>query len=321
MAAFLDRCRRRLGREKVMITVLGSANMDLIASVQRLPKPGETVLGSALVRAPGGKGANQAVAAARAGGDVVFVGRVGDDENGGLLVHELKAAGVRTDLVTVDAANATGLALIAVDSDGENMIVVLPGANGAVSIMDVRSAQDFMAAGGYLLTQLEIPVPTATAAIEAAAATGVRVILNAAPAQPLGRDILKDVDVLVANEREIAMLSGVGSPFDPVASAQMLLETGVKSVVLTLGVEGAIVVMPDQGEIEIPAFPVRPVDTTGAGDTFVGNLAYALDSGQSLADAARFASAAAALSVETVGAQPSMPFLSATEALLRGDRQ
>ncbi len=303
-----------------MITIVGSANVDLIASVPVLPTPGETVLGTSLLRAPGGKGGNQAVAAARAGSAVAFIGRVGSDEYGKALLQAMEAAGVGIQHVTVDPAHPTGLALITVDARGENEIVVIPGANGAVSQEDVEAARETLAASSHVLLQLEIPLETVRYVAGIAPESHTRVILNAAPAQPIDPKILRNVDILVANEHEIATLAGMGMPIDPATCASLLTSTGVKAVVLTLGAEGVTIIQPGETNVEIPAFPVTAVDSTGAGDTFVGNLAHALDTGQSLIEAARFASAAAAFSVQKRGAQPSMPNRLDTETLLARDR-
>ncbi len=302
-----------------MISVVGSANIDLIASVPTLPSPGETVLGTSLLRTPGGKGANQAVAAARAGSSVTFIGRVGNDENGRALRSAIESSGVGVQYLTVDEENPTGLALITVDDQGENEIVVIPGANSAVSEADIEAARKSLEKSSYVILQLEIPLETVryTAGIAPESHTGV--ILNAAPARAIDPKILRNVDILVANQHEIATLTGMGMPIDPATSAGMLLDTGVKAVILTLGTEGAVIVQRDTENIEILAFPATAIDSTGAGDTFVGNLAHALDSGHPLVDAARFASAAAALSVQKRGAQPSMPAGPETEAFLIKD--
>lgn len=299
-----------------MITVVGSANVDLIASVPVLPAPGETVLGTTLLRAPGGKGANQAVAAVRAGSDVSFVGRVGNDEYGKALLQALGSVGVRTQQVQVDRDHPTGIALITVDAAGENQIVVIPGANAAVSPEDVDAARDTLAASSCVVVQLEIPLDTVSRVAGIASQLHARVILNTAPAQPVEPEILRNVDILVANQHEIASLTGMGMPIDPATCAGLLTSTGVKAVVLTLGSEGVVIVQPGEMNVEIPAFPVAAIDSTGAGDTFVGNLAHSLDAGQSLIEAARFASAAAALSVQKRGAQPSMPNKQETETFL-----
>lgn len=299
-----------------MITVVGSANMDVIARVPRLPERGETVLGTNLARAPGGKGANQAVAAARAGGEVVFVGRVGDDTNGAGLTQSLRLAGVSVDYLTIDPRAPTGTALITVDDHGENSIVVIPGANSHVSFDDLERAQAAIEASGLVALQLEIPLETVVRAAQLAASAYRRVLLNASPARILDQSLLELVDILVVNEQEVAMVSGMGSPVDPAAAARFVLDCGTKTVVVTLGERGAVIVTPEQ-EVDIPAFEVEALDSTGAGDAFAGNLATALDRGKTLEDAVRFASAAAALSVQVEGAQPSMPPLERTERFLQ----
>jgi ribokinase len=301
-----------------MITVVGSANMDLIARVPRLPALGETVLGSSLRRSPGGKGANQAVAIARAGGDVVFVGRLGRDAHGAEIRESLQRAGVKMNHVTDDPESPTGTALIAVDENGENSIVVIPGANARVSSADVDRASDIIRRSAVLVLQLEIPMATVEHAARLGRAAGTVTVLNPAPARMLEPSTLQLVDVLVANEHEVGVLSGMGSPVDPASAARLLLDHGIASVVVTLGSRGAAVVTQHQ-ETDIPAFPVEVVDSTGAGDAFVGNLARSLEAKQAIAQAVRFASAAAALSVRAEGAQPSMPTLEQTERLLAGE--
>lgn len=301
-----------------MITVVGSANMDLIARMARLPSPGETILGTSMTRMPGGKGANQAVAAARAGSEVVFVGRVGDDMYGSELLDTLRNAGVSTAQTSVDRTTPTGLAMIEVDAQGENTIVVIPGANSHVSPDDVDRARDAIVASRVVVLQLEIPVDSVARAAQIAHEAGALVVLNPAPARPLDPTLLRLVDVVVPNEEEVARLSGLGAPVDAAAVAHLLLDAGPRAVIVTLGARGAVIVTRDD-EVDIPPVPVRPVDTTGAGDAFVGNLAHALDEGQSLEEAAGFAAAAAAASVLRIGAQPSMPGRAETEALLRGE--
>ena len=301
-----------------MITVIGSANMDLIARVPRLPAPGETVLGSSLRRSAGGKGANQAVAIARAAGDVVFVGRLGRDAHGAELRKSLQQAGVKMNHVAEDPESPTGTALIAVDENGENSIVVIPGANARVSPADVDGATDTIRRSTVLVLQLEIPLVTVEHAAQLGRAAGTLTVLNPAPARMLEPTMLQLVDVLVANEHEIGVLSGMGSPVDPASAARLLLDHGITSIVVTLGPRGAVVVT-EHEETDVPAFPVEAVDSTGAGDAFVGNLARSLDAKQNIVEAVRFASAAAALSVSAEGAQPSMPTLEQTERLLAGE--
>lgn len=302
-----------------MITVLGSANLDLTGRVPHLPAPGETVLGTSLTLSPGGKGANQAVAAARAGSEVTFIGRVGDDDYGQRLLDSLRGAGVATDHVTIEATVPTGVALIEVDNHGENSIAVIPGANAHVSRDDVDRGRHVIETSGVLLLQLEIPLDTVRYAAQVAREAATLIVLNPAPAQALPPELLGLVDVLVPNQEEVARLSGFGWPLDAAAMSHLLLDTGARAVVVTRGTQGAVVVT-RQEEVDIPAIPVQAVDTTGAGDAFVGNLAHALDSGQNLVEASRFAVAAAALSVQRAGAQASMPILAETEALLQGSR-
>jgi ribokinase len=297
------------------IAVVGSANMDVVARVHALPERGVTVMGRSLAHTPGGKGANQAVAAARAGSEVLFVGRVGQDPYGIGLLESLESAGVSTHLVQTDPHAPSGVALIMVDDEGQNIIAVVPGANAEVTPADVDRARDAIASSSVLLLQLEIPLETVVHAVGYAREHGLTVILNPAPAAELDLEILRQVDILVPNQEEVGRLSGVGYPVDPASAARMLIGTGARAVVVTLGAEGAVVVDRD-GETEIEPFPAHAVDTTGAGDAFVGNLAHALAGGAALDEAARFASAAAALSVEREGAQGSMPSGSETEALL-----
>ncbi|HLJ67406.1 MAG TPA: ribokinase [Chloroflexota bacterium] len=298
-----------------MITVVGSANMDLIARVSRLPEPGETVLGTEFRRVPGGKGANQAVAAARAGSEVRFVGRVGNDMYGTALVENLEDTGVDVRHVQSDDATPTGTALIAVDELGQNTIIVLGGANAALSPNDVDAAAPSVTESALLVLQLEIPLATVARAADVAAGAGARIVLNASPPRPLESSLLRQVDVLVVNEVEVGRLSGMGAPVDPETAARLLLDRGPKAVVVTLGSDGAVVVT-RQTETSIPAVPVEVIDSTGAGDAFAGNLAHALESGDDLVKATRFACAAASLSVGHMGAQPSMPSRAQTLAAL-----
>jgi ribokinase len=300
-----------------VITVIGSANMDLIAHVTALPTPGETVLATHLVALPGGKGANQAVAAARAGSATVLVARLGRDGYGDSLLASLRQSGVDTRFVILDDDEPTGLAMITVDSEGENSIVVVPGANGNLSPRDVDSARDVIEASRVVVLQLEIPLETVAHAIQLAHEAGATVILNPAPAQELDPDFLRQIDILIPNEREVGRLSGMGWPVDPASAAHMLLSAGLPTVVVTLGDQGTVLVTRDE-EISVHAYAAQPVDTTGAGDAFVGNFAGAIDRGLEMKEAARFASAAAAWSVQHSGAQLAMPTLEQTETILKG---
>lgn len=298
-----------------MITVVGSANMDLVARVPALPRPGETVLAREYAEAPGGKGANQAIAAARAGSEVAFVGRLGRDAHGRILRAGLEAAGISLQHLTLDPTTPSGRALIAVSETGENSIVVVPGANGQITAGQMDAAAETIAASQILVVQLEIPLAAVERAVTLAHDAGTRVILNPAPVRELPPSLYPLIDILVPNQEELAQLTGMGAPIDPAGTARMLVDTGIRAVVVTLGAQGALVVTSDE-EIDVAAFPVPVVDTTGAGDAFVGNLAHALAQGQSLPAAARFATAAAALSVQRAGAQAGMPGAAETRRLL-----
>ncbi|MGW6688958.1 ribokinase [Streptomyces sp. NPDC054961] len=283
------------------IAVLGSTNMDLVAYVPKAPRLGETVTGRAFRTVPGGKGANQAVAAARAGAKVVMIGAVGADEFGVRLRSALAAAGVETTaLRTVEGASGT--AHITVDDEGGNSIIVIPGANAQVTALEPGDFTRIGAAGALLL-QLELPLEAVLAGALAARARGVRTILTPAPAQPLPSGLLAATDLLVPNEHEAAALTGLT---DPHRAAAALLHD-VPEVVVTLGSAGALYAARGREPLTVPAPRVRAVDTTAAGDTFVGALAVALGEGRPVPAALRWASAAAALSVQHPGAQDSMP--------------
>jgi ribokinase len=278
-----------------VIALVGSINLDILVGVDRHPAPGETVLGDDRQELPGGKGANQAVAAARLGAEVAFVGRVGDDDAGRRLRDGLAAEGVDVTHVRVDADAPTGLALIAVDRAGENTIVVSSGANARVSAADVEAAREVLANAAVTLVQHEVPEDAVAAAIAGAGGT---VVLNPAPARP----IVAPVDVLVPNRGELEALAGRAG--DPVELARSL--DAARAVVVTLGSEGAVVIEGSRVE-RIPAPRVDAVDTTGAGDAFCGALAQALDAGADLVEAARWAVRAAAASVTKPGAQGGLP--------------
>lgn len=283
------------------IAVLGSTNMDLVAYVPRAPGRGETVTGREFRTVPGGKGANQAVAAARAGGDVVMIGAVGTDEYGSRLRTNLEHAGVDTDLLHT-VAGPSGTAHIVVDDEGANAIVVIPGANGTVTALG-PGEKAAVAAAGILLLQLELPMSAVTEAARTAKAHGVRTMLTPSPVQLLPPGLLDAVDLLVPNEHEAAALTGYE---DPHAAAQILLRQ-VPEVVITLGRKGCLYAARDSEPVHFAAPEVIAVDTTGAGDTFVGTLAVALGEGRPVAEAVAWASSAAALCVQKPGASTSMP--------------
>ena len=286
------------------VVVVGSANVDLVLPVERIPRPGETVLASGLSRGPGGKGSNQAVAAARAGAATAFVVSLGDDEPGRLLESVLTGAGVDLSLARW-TRTPTGTAIIIVDTSGENSIVVAPSANSELTLS--AEARAAVAEAPVVLTQLEIPFET----VRSVAAVGRYVILNAAPAASLDDDLLADVDLLVVNEHEAAVVSGVEGGLDVIGPA---LLRRVPAVVVTLGHEGALVLRRDTEVEQVPGIKVEVVDTTGAGDTFCGVLAAGLSQGAELPDAVRRANAAASLSVQTAGAADSVPTSEAIDA-------
>ena len=291
------------------IVVVGSSNTDMVVRVPTLPRPGETVIGGTFFTARGGKGANQAVAAARAGGSVTLVANLGDDTLGDETLAALAAEGIAVDQVRRVADTRSGVALILVDEWGENSIAVAPGANALLAPEQIDEVAERLSPDDVLLVQLETPIETVFAAASAASQAGARVILNPAPARELSRELLSLVSVLTPNESEAARLTGLSTggaeEFDAAATA--LLHRGVGAVVITLGAGGAYVATREQREL-IPAFPVAARDTTGAGDVFNGALAVALAERVRLADAVRFANAAAAISVTRDGAQAAAPY-------------
>ncbi len=299
------------------IVVVGSSNTDMIVAMDHIPAPGETVLGGDFSTAAGGKGANQAVAAARAGGTVTFVARVGDDLFGRTAVEGFKADGIDTSLIQTDKDAPSGVALIFVGNAGENSIAVASGANGKLSPADIDQAADCIKSAAIVLVQLETPIETVTALLNVADANSIPVVLNPAPAQELDDALLGKVSIITPNESEAEILTGIQVTDESTAiqAASALLARGPGTVVITMGSRGALVKNCDIEEM-IPAFKVDAVDTTAAGDTFNGVLAANLAQGVSLQDAVRFANAAAALSVTVHGAQPSAPHRDVIEAFL-----
>ncbi|RKY07312.1 MAG: ribokinase, partial [Planctomycetota bacterium] len=255
------------------IVVVGSSNTDMIIRVPWIPKPGETILGGKFSTAPGGKGANQAVAAARAGGDVAFIARVGNDMFGSEAIKGFVADEINIEHVIKDTTDPSGVASIFVDKNGENSIAVAGGANANLSPADIEAAEKTIASADILVMQLEIPIETVTAAAMMAHAGGVKVILNPAPAQPLTDDLLKIVSILTPNETEAELLTGIGveDEGDARKAAEALLGRGVSTVLVTLGENGVIIATAD-GMKKVDAFKVDPVDTTAAGDVFNGAL-------------------------------------------------
>jgi ribokinase len=288
------------------ILVIGSLNMDLVVNAPCLPKRGETVLGSLFAVFPGGKGANQAVAAARAGGQVCLLGKIGVDDFGQQLLESLKNSGVSTELVGQQADCTTGVALITVDEKGDNTIVVVPGANSTVLVADLKQAENLIAEVKVLVLQLEIPIKTVDHAVFLAKKHRVPVVLNAAPVDALNDATLAGLDYLVVNETELQQVSGTVGLEDLNPACDLLLRRGVRNVVVTLGSYG-VYVYNHQERFQLPAHTVPVIDSTAAGDAFVGAFAAALVRGASLQEAAAWGNAAGALAVTKAGAQPSLP--------------
>jgi ribokinase len=303
---------------KAKIVVVGSANSDFVVRVPQLPAKGETVLGDQFQVARGGKGANQAVAAARLGGAVTFVARLGDDSLGHEALNGYQQEGIQTNFMVLDKESPSGVALILVDENGDNCIAVAPGANGRLSPQDVLAAEKAIADADCLLLQLEIPLESVWTAADLARRYHVRVILNPAPAQPLSPDLLRLIDILTPNEREAALLAELPSerPLEtPDFFTNLANWLTIPNLIVTLGAKGAAILSPGQEQV-IPAFSITAVDTTAAGDAFNGALAVALARGESLAQAVRFANAAGAISATRAGAQPSLPTAAEVDHLL-----
>jgi len=292
----------------VRVLVVGSIHMDLVVVLDRFPEIGETVIGRDFKMTPGGKGANQAVAAARLGAETYMVGRLGRDFFGRVLRENLKRNGVRDDFVVEDPESYTGVALIFVDVEGRNMIAVAPGTDARVGPSDVDSALDTLGSVDAVLLQLEIPLETVTYAAKRAKEAGALVVLNPAPFRPLPEDVYRHVDVLTPNEVEARQLAGRFGEYATLRECcEVLLEKGLSAVVVTLGPKGAHVFSRDFEGL-VPAFKVPVVDTTGAGDAFSAALAVALSEGMSIEKAVVFANAVAAIKTTRLGAQEGLPY-------------
>lgn len=300
------------------IVILGSINMDLVFRTPRMPAPGETLSGHQFLQVAGGKGANQAVAAARHGGQVRLLARVGQDAMGQTIQAALAQDGIDISSVHNVAGVATGVAGILVDDTGQNSIVLAAGANACMDVAEVAAAADVISQADFLICQLETPLPGVSHAIELARAAGVTVIFNPTPMQTLSDALLAQVDYLILNETEAGQLSGIAVEDHASATlaAQKLLERGVACVVLTLGSQGILLAQAGQAIQCMPAFAVQVLDTTAAGDTFVGTLAVGLGQGLTLAQASVRAQAAAALCVTRLGAQSSIPQRAEVDAFL-----
>lgn len=290
------------------IVVIGSSNTDLVVNTDRAPEGGETVLGNGFVVNHGGKGANQAVAVSRIGGTVSFISKVGNDTFGSQMRRHYEDEGMDVSYVLVDALAPSGVALIIVDGKAENRIVVAPGANSNLAEEDINKAGLAVEKSEFVLLQLEIPMTTVEYAVRMAASLGKKVIVNPAPACPLSEELLRDVYLITPNETEAGILTGITivDNDSAIKAAEALLGLGVQNVVITLGEKGALVYNVEVSMF-VPAYQVKAVDTTAAGDVFNGALAVALSEGRTLPDAARFACAASAISVTRMGAQNSVP--------------
>lgn len=294
--------------KKPRIVVVGSANTDMVVQVETIPHLGETVLGGKFVIAQGGKGANQAVAAARLGAEVIFVARLGCDSFGQESLSAYLEEGIRTEYISIDDNMASGVALIMINRNGDNIIAVAPGANGQLSSSDVQAAESAFQAADALLLQLEIPMEAVQTAIDLALKYHIKVILNPAPATRLPDEIIRSVDFLTPNEAELSMLTGNTTDPGFHIAKDFAYHHGIQALVVTLGAKGAYVLIGDTERI-VPGYSVIAIDTVAAGDAFNGALAVALSRGDDPLEAVRFANAVGAISVTRVGAQPSLPKL------------
>ena len=298
--------------KKNKIVVIGSSNTDMVISAAHFPKPGETIMGHGFLSNHGGKGANQAVAAARLGGDVSFIGKVGNDSLGESAFEMLGREGIDLSCMTSTDEQPSGVALITLDSNGENTIIVNPGANGMLSEEDIEKSEPVIREAKIMLMQLETPVRTLVRAARMAKRYGVYVVLNPAPfpGDPLPEELLENTDLLIPNETEAMAIAGVDT-FDADTAPlimKKIQETGVKDVVITMGSKGVLTSIGGH-MVAVPACKVKAVDTTAAGDTFCGALCVALCNGAGMEESLKFANAASSITVTRMGAQISMPYL------------
>lgn len=308
-----------MAEQKAKILVVGSFMMDLVVRTPRVPENGETIIGTSFNRFPGGKGANQAVAAARLGGAVTMAGKVGSDDFGDEFLSVLASEGINTAYILRDSQAATGVGFITLDHAGNNRIVVVPGANLQYSVQDLAQIESLIKDSDILIMQLEMDMSVIEHAVELAGRYQVPVILNPAPARALNDELLRGVTYLTPNETEAEILTGVKvTSIDRAKeAAEALLEKGVKTVVLTLAEKGALVAS-NAGATHVSGFSVQPVDTVAAGDAFNGAFAVAISKGKSLVEACRFANAVGAIAVTRPGAIPSLPSAAEVERFLAG---
>jgi ribokinase len=294
---------------KPKIVVVGSTNTDMVIKAAHLPAPGETILGGTFFMNPGGKGANQAVSAARLGGAVTFISKTGNDVFGRQSVQLFEEEGIDTSCMLSDSKQPSGVALITVDDNAENCIVVASGANATLSPQDLRKAEHLIGEAAIVLMQLEIPVETVAHVASLAAKQGVKVVLNPAPVCSLPPELLRHVTIITPNSTEAEMLTGVAVTDQAAAekAARIIREQGVETVIITLGARGALVLHEDTFH-HVPPVKVKAVDTTAAGDVFNGALVVALSEGRDIPDAVAFACKASAIAVTRLGAQSSAPY-------------
>lgn len=299
------------------IVVIGSLNMDMVVRTNRSPDAGETLIGQDFALSPGGKGANQAVAAARLGAEVSMIGRVGKDTFGSEMLEIIRNEGIHIEHISVSEHQATGVASIVIEEDGENRIIVVPGANIELTVEDIQALEAVISQAKIIVLQLEMDLAMSEQAIAIAHRKGIPVILNPAPARVLKDEMLAQVSYLTPNETEAGILSGmtVDSAETAEQAARILLQKGVQNVIVTLGSKGALIVNAE-GAKAVPGFPVKAVDTVAAGDSFNGALAQQLVLGKTLEEAVSFANAVGALAVGKEGAIPSLPQLSEVEQFL-----
>lgn len=293
---------------KSSIVVVGSSNTDMVIQAERLPAAGETILGGTFFMNQGGKGANQAVAAARLGGQVTFVAKTGTDVFGKQSIELYKEDGIDTSYISADENNPSGVALISVDNKGENCIAVAPGANGTLSVDDIKKARAVLEKASIILIQLEIPIETVEHVVKLAEEANIKLILNPAPARTLSDNLLSKISIITPNESEAEMLTGIKiSGIDAAKeAAEVLSAKGVETIIITMGSKGALIFNRNNFKM-VPGRKVKAVDTTAAGDVFNGALAVAVSEGKDIPEAVRFANAAAAISVTRLGAQASAP--------------
>ena len=307
-----------MSESKPKVVVVGSFMMDLVVKAQRRPQKGETLIGDDFGMFIGGKGTNQAIAAARLGAQVHMIGRLGSDLFGDMFMDALGKEGINTQFIVRDPEVGTGVGTPVIDAQGDNSIIIIPRANMRLTVADVENAAPAIADAGVLLLQLEVPVEASQRAAEIAKSGGARVILNPAPARELPDSFLKYIDIAAPNETETEMLSGISVSNQAGAekAAKVLLDKGMSAIVLTLGERGALLLTAEV-TTAIPAYKVEVVDTTAAGDAFCGALATGIAKGESLADAVAYANAAGALAVTVLGAEPSMPTVEQIKKFLK----